>query len=218
MIHSVYRWYDTQAQLQLTSLDGLVILYRQDQLVNRENRPPQELDTSQQQATKMKQLCCFKTGPPWFEFLVTFDFFAWGYRKCTGASCAKSSPGKVRQMCHRSCSLVYGFYTKLYTKPTVSKVQSLSRDWIIGSAEALPILCVRCARCERERERERERDTEREREIQRERERERERDGSDVTLVYVRSAEIGEEVCTFPCQNAETGEEFCTFPCQKFSP
>ena len=40
---------------------------------------------------------------------------------------------------------------------------------IIGSAEALPILCVRCARCERE--------------IQRERERERERDGSDVTQV-----------------------------------
>ena len=51
---------------------------------------------------------------------------------------------------------------------------------IIGSAEALPILCVRCARWERERERER--DTERERE------REREWDGSDVTLVTLKLA------------------------------
>ena len=47
------------------------------------------------------------------------------------------------------------------------------RALIIGSTEALPILCVRCARWERERERERER--------YREREREREWDGSDVT-------------------------------------
>ena len=48
---------------------------------------------------------------------------------------------------------------------------------IIGSAEALPILCVRCARRERERERERERDTE-----ERERERERERESeTEVT-------------------------------------
>ena len=43
---------------------------------------------------------------------------------------------------------------------------------IIGSAEALPILCMRCVRWERERERERERDTEREREI----------GGSDITI------------------------------------
>ena len=49
---------------------------------------------------------------------------------------------------------------------------------IIGSAEALPILCVRCARWERERERERERDTERE----------REKDGSDVTIVALKLA------------------------------
>ena len=45
---------------------------------------------------------------------------------------------------------------------------------IIGSAEALPILCVRCARWERERER----DTERE----------REKDGNDVTLVTLKLA------------------------------
>ena len=45
---------------------------------------------------------------------------------------------------------------------------------IIGSAEALPILCVRYARRERER--------------YRERERERERDGSDVTIVTLKLA------------------------------
>ena len=56
--------------------------------------------------------------------------------------------------------------------------------FIIGSAEALPILCVRCTRCERERDIQRERDREKERE----RERERERDGSDVTLVALNLA------------------------------
>ena len=69
---------------------------------------------------------------------------------------------------------------------------------IIGSAEALPILCVRCARWERE--------------IQRERERERRK------WRHVSSAELGDEFCTFPCQNAETGDEFCTFPCQTCPP
>ena len=50
---------------------------------------------------------------------------------------------------------------------------------IIGSAEALPILCVRYFRWERERERrERERDTDRQ----------RERDGSDVTIVALKLA------------------------------
>ena len=58
-----------------------------------------------------------------------------------------------------------------------------------GSAEALSILCVRCARWERERERERE--------IQRERERERRK-------------------WCHHCR-AKFGEEFCTFPCQKFA-
>ena len=50
---------------------------------------------------------------------------------------------------------------------------------IIGSAEALPILCVRYFR-ERERERYRQRE--------RERERETERDGSDVTIVALKLA------------------------------
>ena len=51
---------------------------------------------------------------------------------------------------------------------------------IIGSAEALPILCVRCVRWERERYRERERERRKWR--------------------HLSSAEIGDEFCTFPCQ------------------
>ena len=72
---------------------------------------------------------------------------------------------------------------------------------IIGSAEALPILCVRCARWERERER----DTERERERKRERERERERErrtwrhhcrakiGDEFTLSFDKIRTIGDK-------------------------
>ena len=80
---------------------------------------------------------------------------------------------------------------------------------IIGSAEALPILCVRCCLV-RERERERERDTERERERERVRRKWR----------HLSSAEIGDELCTFPWQNVHLsiGEEFRTFLCQKFAP
>ena len=48
------------------------------------------------------------------------------------------------------------------------------------------------------------------------RERERERDRRKWR--HLSSAEIGEEVCTFPCQNAEIGEEFCTFLEKKFAP
>ena len=33
----------------------------------------------------------------------------------------KQFEGKVGQMCHRSCSLAWGFYTKLYTKSAVSE-------------------------------------------------------------------------------------------------
>ena len=64
--------------------------------------------------------------------------------------------------------------------------------FIMGSAQALPILCVRCARWERERERERERY----REWERERERRKWR----------------HHCC------AKIGDEFCTFPCQKIAP
>ena len=70
--------------------------------------------------------------------------------------------------------------------------------------EALPILCGRCARLEKERERERERErdaereTEREREIYRERERERQRERRKWR--HLSSDEICDEFCTFPHQ------------------
>ena len=70
--------------------------------------------------------------------------------------------------------------------------------FIIGSPEALPILCVRCARWERERVTERVRRKWR----------------------HLSSAEIDDGFCTFPCQNVHLsiGEEFCTFPCQQCAP
>ena len=69
---------------------------------------------------------------------------------------------------------------------------------IIGSTEVLPILCVRCARWERERYRERERERRKWR--------------------HLSSAEIGKEIWIFRCQNGEIGDELCTFPCQKIAP
>ena len=47
-----------------------------------------------------------KAGPPWFEFLVIFDFCALWYRR--GIFCEnfmKKFKGNVGQICHRSCSL-----------------------------------------------------------------------------------------------------------------
>ena len=79
--------------------------------------------------------------------------------------------------------------------------------FIIGSAEALAILCVRYIRWERERERERER------EIQREREREREKDGSD-TIVALKLA-MSFALLLAKNVHLSIGEEFCAFPCQK---
>ena len=78
------------------------------------------------------------------------------------------------------------------------------RHGIIGSAEALPILCLRYIRWERERERER--DTERERE--------REKDGSDVTIVALKLA-MSFALLLAKNVHLSIGEEFCAFPCQK---
>ena len=66
--------------------------------------------------------------------------------------------------------------------------------FIIGSAEALPILCVRFAQCERERERE------------------RERDGSDVIVTLKLAMSFH-----FPLQKIRTWVWVYTFPCQKFA-
>ena len=74
---------------------------------------------------------------------------------------------------------------------------------IIGSAEALPILCVRYIRWERE--------------IQRE----REKDGSDVTIVALKLA-MSFALLLAKNVHLSIGEEFCAFPCKKictsFSP
>ena len=85
-------------------------------------------------------------------------------------------------------------------------IARLAAAHIVGTAEALPILCVRCARWERQ--------------IQREREKERE--SVRRTWRHLSSAEIGDEFCTFPCENVHVSIskdlEFCTVPWQKFVP
>ena len=71
---------------------------------------------------------------------------------------------------------------------------------------SLPILCVRCARWERE--------------IQRERERERERESERRKWRHLSSAEIGDEFCIFPCQKfaPQYWQRVLHFSCQKFAP
>ena len=67
--------------------------------------------------------------PPWFEFLVIFllIFFAPRWRRSRRASSVKQKKSNKRSkeevglMRDRSCSLVEGFYTKLYTKSTISE-------------------------------------------------------------------------------------------------
>ena len=72
---------------------------------------------------------------------------------------------------------------------------------IIESAEALPILCVRYFRCERERERERERCRERERRKWR----------------HHCRAKIGDEFTLSLAKNSHNWRWAYTFPCQKFA-
>ena len=84
---------------------------------------------------------------------------------------------------------------------------------IIGSAEALPILCVRCSRWERKKESRIQRERERERDTERERERERERDGRDVTIIVLKLAMS----LHFPLPKIRTWRWVYTFPCQKFA-
>ena len=72
--------------------------------------------------------------------------------------------------------------------------------FIIGSAEALPILCVRYIRWERER--------------YTEREREREKDGSDVTIVALKLA-MSFALLLAKNVHLSIDEEFCAIPCQK---
>ena len=78
------------------------------------------------------------------------------------------------------CLKTFGSFLNFFNTFVLKKNYSL----IIGSAEALPILCVRYIRWERERERE----------TQRERERERRK------WRHHCRAKIGDEFCTSPCQ------------------
>ena len=84
-------------------------------------------------------------------------------------------------------------------------LSSLPKTIIIGSAEALPILCVRYFRWERERERERER------EMQTDRERERRK------WRHHCRAKIGDEFTLSLAKNSHSWRWAYTFPCQKFA-
>ena len=90
--------------------------------------------------------CCFirilRQDPPWFEFMVTFFCtMVCMLKKWRGIFCKKAHKefkGKVGQMCHRSCSLAWALFTKLYTSSAVShlNVQLLRLgDWLKGSVE-----------------------------------------------------------------------------------
>ena len=83
-------------------------------------------------------------------------------------------------------------------KSLTHNIGSASALPIIRSAEALPILCERYIRWERER------DTERE----------REKDGSDVTIVALKLA-MSFALLLAKNVHLSIGEEFCAFPCQK---
>ena len=113
---------------------------------------------------------------------------------------------KVRIFGKGKCKLIANCANFWQVKVCSSPI--LARQWwrhfrlslslcIIGSAEALPILCVRCIRWERE--------------IQ------REKDGSDVTTVALKLA-MSFALLLAKNVHLSVGEEFCAFPCQKFAP
>ena len=114
---------------------------------------------------------------------------------------------KVRIFGKGKCKLIANFSATMVTSLlSVSLSLSLSLSLCnIGSAEALPILCLRYFRWERERETERDRE--------RERERERERDGSDVTIVALKLAMNSH----FPLPKIRNWRWAYTFPYQKFA-
>ena len=85
-----------------------------------------------------------------------------------------------------------------WVKPRPDESDTHPRLWIIGNAEAFPILCVRYIRWERQRERE----------IQ------REKDGSDVTIVALKLA-MSFALLLAKNVHLSIGDEFCAFPCQK---
>ena len=111
--------------------------------------------------------------------------FQFGFEpsKCPSASTDTSVRSKKKKKQKNSKKKVRRRTERRRQQQRRGKFQRAS---VIGSAEALPILCVRCARRERERERYRERERERERVRRKWR--------------HLSSAEIGDEFWTFPCQ------------------
>ena len=75
-----------------------------------------------------------KAGPPWFEFLVIFDFFAPWYRKSKEASSVKISWKNSKEKlvkCATEVARLHKVSIQSCTRNRPSpKVQSLSRDWI----------------------------------------------------------------------------------------
>ena len=72
--------------------------------------------------------------PPWFEFLVIFDFFAPWYRKCREASSVKISWKNSNEKLVK-CATEVGRLHKVSIQSCTQnrpspKVQSLTRDWI----------------------------------------------------------------------------------------
>ena len=90
-------------------------------------------------------------------------------------------------------------------------------SYIIGSAEALPILCVRYFWWERERERERERDTDRERERRKWRHQCRAKIGDEFTLSLAKNSHNWRWAYTFPCQKFALSVSPFTLPVSPFT-
>ena len=96
----------------------------------------------------------------------------------------------------------------------------LERDlisFIIGSAEALPILCVRYFWWERERERERERYRERERDRRKWRHHCRAKIGDEFTLSLAKNSHNWRWAYTFPCQKFALFVSPFTLPVSPFT-
>ena len=94
------------------------------------NSRPLKKKMKQSQTTQKKKGRVWKEkwlrqDPPLIWVFGHFWLFAPWYRKNREASSVKifikKFKGKVGQMCHRSWSLAWGFYTKLYTKTAVSE-------------------------------------------------------------------------------------------------
>ena len=135
-----------------------------------------------------KSPCCRPRVLCWCSWKLSFS------RSNAGADCWWQRRIVVNSWRDQRCDKSVSFWPKSATTRTRHWmwVPLFSAFLSIGSAEALPILCVRCALCvcvcvcvwERERYRERERERERERRKWR----------------HLSSAEISDEFCTFPCQ------------------